>query len=163
MIQRPKPRGQYIGFWPRALAQVVDNALALVFMLPAMLTHGWAFFDPLRPKPFSETFFGLIVPLCLLLWLWRRFQASPGKYLVGAKIIDAKTLGTPSNLQVVVRLLGYIPSMLAFGLGFFWVLFDARCQAWHDKLAGTLVVADDLPPEVGRFKLKTPAPRPKLD
>jgi uncharacterized RDD family membrane protein YckC len=29
------------------------------------------------------------------------------------------------------------------GLGFLWVIFDKRNQAWHDKMANTLVVHDD--------------------
>jgi uncharacterized RDD family membrane protein YckC len=26
------------------------------------------------------------------------------------------------------------------GLGFFWIAFDEGNQAWHDKIAGTVVV-----------------------
>jgi uncharacterized RDD family membrane protein YckC len=26
------------------------------------------------------------------------------------------------------------------GLGFFWIAFDHERQAWHDKIAGTVVV-----------------------
>jgi uncharacterized RDD family membrane protein YckC len=30
--------------------------------------------------------------------------------------------------------------MLPLGLGFLWIAFDKRKQAWHDKLAGTVVI-----------------------
>jgi uncharacterized RDD family membrane protein YckC len=30
--------------------------------------------------------------------------------------------------------------MAAAGLGFFWIAFDPEKQAWHDKIAGTVVV-----------------------
>jgi len=30
--------------------------------------------------------------------------------------------------------------MLPLGAGLIWVAFDRRKQAWHDKLAGTVVV-----------------------
>ena len=33
-----------------------------------------------------------------------------------------------------------ILSMVVVGLGFFWIAFDENNQAWHDKIAGTVVV-----------------------
>ena len=39
-----------------------------------------------------------------------------------------------------VRALGCILSLCALGLGFLWIAFDPGKQAWHDKLAGTIVV-----------------------
>jgi uncharacterized RDD family membrane protein YckC len=40
----------------------------------------------------------------------------------------------------IVRALGCLLSMIAAGLGFFWIAFDPEKQAWHDKIAGTVVV-----------------------
>ena len=71
-------------------------------------------------------------------WMWK--SATPGKMLVSALIVDAKTLGMPSAGQFVVRYVGYIVSSLLFGLGFLWVAFDRRKQGWHDKMAGTVVI-----------------------
>ena len=31
-------------------------------------------------------------------------------------------------------------SLAAAFLGFIWIAFDAEKQAWHDKIAGTIVV-----------------------
>ncbi len=39
-----------------------------------------------------------------------------------------------------VRALGCILSLCALGLGFIWIAIDPGKQAWHDKLAGTVVV-----------------------
>jgi uncharacterized RDD family membrane protein YckC len=36
---------------------------------------------------------------------------------------------------LIVRYLGYFVSSIPFGLGLFWVAFDARKQGWHDKMA----------------------------
>ncbi len=41
---------------------------------------------------------------------------------------------------VVVRALGCFLSLAVAGLGFLWVAFDDEHQAWHDKIAGTVVV-----------------------
>jgi uncharacterized RDD family membrane protein YckC len=31
-------------------------------------------------------------------------------------------------------------SVAALGIGFLWILRDPQQQAWHDKIAGTIVV-----------------------
>ncbi len=61
--------------------------------------------------------------------------------------------GIACNLQVVridgreldwetaiVRALSCFLSLAVFGLGFIWIAFDPAGQAWHDKIAGTVVV-----------------------
>jgi hypothetical protein len=39
-----------------------------------------------------------------------------------------------------ISALGCLLSLVAAGLGFFWIAFDPEKQAWHDKIAGTVVV-----------------------
>jgi uncharacterized RDD family membrane protein YckC len=60
--------------------------------------------------------------------------------VIGAKIICAKTGGTPSTGQFVGRYFAYILSMLPLLLGYLWAAWDPKKQTWHDKLAGTYVV-----------------------
>jgi uncharacterized RDD family membrane protein YckC len=40
------------------------------------------------------------------------------------------------------NVIGYWISGLVCSLGFFWGLFDAKRQTWHDKIFNTLVVSD---------------------
>ena len=40
----------------------------------------------------------------------------------------------------IIRALGCFLSLAVAGLGFFWIAFDSGKQAWHDKIAGTVVV-----------------------
>jgi uncharacterized RDD family membrane protein YckC len=40
----------------------------------------------------------------------------------------------------IVRALGCFLSLAVVGLGFIWIAFDEANQAWHDKIAGTVVV-----------------------
>jgi uncharacterized RDD family membrane protein YckC len=40
----------------------------------------------------------------------------------------------------IVRALGCFLSLVVAGLGFIWIAFDHNNQAWHDKIAGTVVV-----------------------
>ena len=39
-----------------------------------------------------------------------------------------------------MRALGCFLSLAVVGLGFIWIAFDGAHQAWHDKIAGTVVV-----------------------
>lgn len=51
--------------------------------------------------------------------------------------------GSPLRpVDAVVRTLSSLFSIAALGIGFFWILIDGNRdkQAWHDKIAGTLVV-----------------------
>ena len=40
----------------------------------------------------------------------------------------------------IVRALSCFLSLAVAGLGFIWIAFDHNNQAWHDKIAGTVVV-----------------------
>jgi uncharacterized RDD family membrane protein YckC len=49
--------------------------------------------------------------------------------------------GQPVTFWVaLVRSLASFFSALALFLGFFWAGWDREKQAWHDKIAGTMVV-----------------------
>lgn len=72
--------------------------------------------------------------------MWYYLSATPGKLLMGMKLVNAKS-GRPTSLhQNILRYLGYFVSTLPLMLGFFWAAWDKRKQTWHDKMAGTVVV-----------------------
>lgn len=71
---------------------------------------------------------------------WSSFSTTPGKRVLGMRIVDADTGKPVSVFQALGRMLGYFVSSLIFYLGFIWILIDGRNQGWHDKIAGTLVV-----------------------
>jgi uncharacterized RDD family membrane protein YckC len=84
---------------------------------------------------------------------WLVLGRSPGMALLGLRIVSED--GGPIGLgRVIVRFTGYVISALPLLLGFAWALWDPRKQAWHDKLAGTLVLTEprpggNLPPASG--------------
>ena len=93
----------------------------------------------------------LIVSCLYTVGFWICKRATPGKRIIRAKIIDARTGGWPTNAQFLVRYIGYIilalPLWLGFiwvslplCLGFIWAAFDKRKQGWHDKIARTIVI-----------------------
>jgi uncharacterized RDD family membrane protein YckC len=71
----------------------------------------------------------------------RRGQ-SFGKRFIGVRVV--RTDGRPIDHQTAVlrHIVGYPLSILFFGLGIVWMLWDRRRQGWHDKLARTIVVKD---------------------
>lgn len=71
---------------------------------------------------------------------WHFWSATPGKMLLGCKVLDAKTLGPMSFKQIIVRLLGYIVSTVFLFFGFFWIGFNKQHRGWHDCMANTLVI-----------------------
>ncbi len=81
-----------------------------------------------------------ILPAFVTILLWKYFQATPGKMVFKATIVDKTTGGKPSLGQLIIRYLGYIVSMGPIGFGFIWIAFDKKKQGFHDKLANTVVV-----------------------
>lgn len=85
---------------------------------------------------------GLAVLLFILAYyvlFWILVGATPGKYIVGLKVI--RTGGQRiSFVRAIIRYLGYWISALPLFLGFLWILVSDRRQGWHDKLADTIVV-----------------------
>lgn len=74
------------------------------------------------------------------IYFWIKYSASPGKMIAGQRIADAKNLEKPSKSQFIIRFFSMILSAAPLMLGFIWIFFDSKKQAWHDKIAGTVVV-----------------------
>lgn len=133
----------YAGFWQRLLAQGLDTVLFSCVWLPAIASaYGLEayFSDPRLVRGMADLVLSWLLPAVLVLAFWLLACATPGKWLVGARIVDAESGDRPSPAQLVIRWAGYLPAVLPFGAGLFWVAFDARKRGWHDKLAGTVVV-----------------------
>ncbi len=134
----------YMGFWSRFGATVIDTILLCLATYPLLiLIYGWEYFD-LNQTRFiagpADLFITWIAPLVVILAFWMQKQATPGKMVIHAKIVDAKTGEKPTLKQWIIRYIGYFVGAIPLGLGYFWVAFDARKQGWHDKMAGTIVV-----------------------
>jgi uncharacterized RDD family membrane protein YckC len=66
---------------------------------------------------------------------------TPGKWLLGEQVVNKQDGGFPGLGKMFVRELpGKFISALFLGVGYFWAIFDPDGQAWHDKIAGTVVV-----------------------
>lgn len=136
---------QYVGFWSRVLAALIDTVLLLMVIIPLLVVvYGLDYFTvPGVAADVPGLWYYLltwIFPAVAVVVFWIYRSATPGKMMVNAKIVDAKTGGKPSSGQLIGRYLAYYLSTIPLLLGLIWVGFDSRKQGWHDKLAGTLVV-----------------------
>lgn len=134
---------EYVGFWARTGAAVIDTLLILLVTAPALLwiygsdyyitDTGWA----AGPLDFLISW---VLPAVGTLVFWSYKRATPGKMALSAEIVDARTGEPASTGQLVGRYFAYYVSAIPLLLGFIWVAFDDRKQGWHDKLAGTVVI-----------------------
>jgi uncharacterized RDD family membrane protein YckC len=135
---------EYVGFWARFLASLVDSMLVLVILVPLLLAiYGREYLDPERTTLFAgpaDILLNLVAPAIAIVLFWIHRKATPGKMLIRAEVVDAQTGAALTVRQSIGRYLGYYVSILPLCLGLLWVAFDPRKQGWHDKLAGTVVV-----------------------
>lgn len=109
-------------FWQRTAATVLD------LVLVCMLTHvaHLALMPPL-----------LWVLYHIVMWTWK--GTTVGGIVVGLKVVRQN--GAPITWQVAtVRCLAAFLSAAALGFGFFWVAWSRERLAWHDIIAGTMIV-----------------------
>ncbi|MFL6693052.1 MAG: RDD family protein [Ramlibacter sp.] len=128
---------EYVGFWPRVGAALIDSVLLLLVLGPLvyLLYGGW--------KPTSrlgDLLFNVVLPCAITVVLWVRYGFTPGKYALSARVVDADTGQPLSQGRAVLRYFGYYLSIIPFCLGLIWVAFDRRKQGWHDKIANSVVV-----------------------
>ncbi|WLQ14246.1 RDD family protein [Hahella aquimaris] len=132
----------YVGFWARTGASIIDTLIMMAITYPILISlYGLNYFD-------GETFIAgtadallnYVFPAIAVILFWIYRSATPGKMLVNAVIVDAKTGVKPSKGQLIGRYFAYYLSLLPLGLGFLWVAWDPKKQGFHDKLAGTVVV-----------------------
>jgi uncharacterized RDD family membrane protein YckC len=139
---------KYAGFWIRTAASLIDTVLFLLIIVPVlMLVYGADYWD-------NETaYLGVldvilqnIFPVVAVLAFWIYKSATPGKMVTKLIIVDAETGGKPSTGKFIIRYIGYILASIPFGLGLFWVAIDKRKRGWHDMLAGTVVIRQEINP-----------------
>ena len=120
---------EYAGFWIRLVAALVDGViLFVVAIILALITGG-----------LSVYVHWLIYILYSVLLTGLRGQTL-GKQLLGIRVVNQNGEVPGIGRAILREVIGKLVSMIVFYLGYFWVLFDRRKQAWHDKIAGTYVI-----------------------
>jgi len=153
---------KYAGFWIRFIASFLDTlllALPVGIVIYFLSDGNWFDFaqyqqnlqmamsgnpHALDNQPHTSFRWELIFEMSVLIVtvvFWDKWGGTtPGKRMVGIKIVDAKTFEDITNKQAITRSLGYIISLIPFGLGFLMVAFRKDKRALHDLLANTAVI-----------------------
>lgn len=125
-MDRKQSSAANIGFWPRVGAYLLDGLiiLAIQIILGLLRLSG----------------LGILVGIIYFIYFWTQKNGQTlGDKVLGIRVVRED--GKPIDITTgVIRYIGYIVSSLVIGLGFLWVIWDAKKQGWHDKIASTIVV-----------------------
>lgn len=133
---------EYVGFWLRVWAALIDTILLMAVSAPLflLLSGGQSWSSGITVTGPADILISYVFPALAVIIFWSTKHATPGKMAISARIVDARSGGAPSLGQHIIRYLGYFVSIIPFCLGLIWVGIDRKKQGWHDKLAGTVVV-----------------------
>ena len=111
------------GFWIRMAALLLD--ILLIGFATSVLNH--------------TVHFHLILLAAYGAIMWKLRGSTVGGIVFDLRVVrvDGRDLEWET---AIVRALGCFLSLAVAGLGFIWIAFDHDHQAWHDKIAGTVVV-----------------------
>jgi uncharacterized RDD family membrane protein YckC len=129
----PLSRVARAGWWRRVGAWLIDGiVVGLTTGILSAVLHG------------VGSSLGVLVSIAYFVFFEGGPQgAGAGKQAMRIRVVDARTYAPIGYRRAFVRWLGRILSALVFLLGYFWMLWDADKQCWHDKLAGDAVVFSD--------------------
>lgn len=142
--------GQYAGFVTRLVAFALDR-LILTVILTTLATVATFLYESFNVNQWFGTeqlaqaiatslaiVTGILIILSYDIGFWLLAGQTPGKRAMGVRIVrtDGQRMVFGNALR---REIGYWLSAILF-LGYLWVIVDNRRQAFHDKLAGTLVL-----------------------
>jgi uncharacterized RDD family membrane protein YckC len=150
-------RRRFASLWQRALAQLVDIVPFVAGFIAPMATMWRMFSDPERilegGPAFPFLFLGLFVAsfvwaLLVLLafsYLEGRFGKTPGKWLMGIRVVGTDLQPCGFGRAFLRNLLTFVDGFFSFLVGALLVALTENWQRLGDLAARTIVVVDDKP------------------
>lgn len=133
----PEPAPQPAGFWIRVAANLFDGLWIGVVATAATIPFG-------GPETDTGCWIWLLLPLVLgiivSIFGWAFFGATPGKGLIGLRVIGGKRRRGLGMRLASVRMCTVMVSVLTAGIGFLVIAFTPDKRGLHDQLAGTAVI-----------------------
>jgi uncharacterized RDD family membrane protein YckC len=101
---------EYVGFWARVAAALIDTLMIMIITLPLTYMVYGRLSDPAGRaiQGPMDLIINLVLPAVLVIWLWSKTQATPGKLAMSARIVDADTGGRPDAHAVVDQVRGIL-------------------------------------------------------
>ena len=128
--------------WRRVMSIIYDQLILWAIWIATGFVHAMIFgIDSAEnPQQLQHTLFPMLLGATFIFyyWFWTHGGQTLGMRAWRLKVIDARLDGTPPHLiKCILRFIGAFFSLLAFGLGYIWVLFDPNNDTWHDRISGT--------------------------
>src|SRR5262245_41285193 len=149
-VLMPNPSaGTKAGLFRRWFATAIDFLLYVALLLFVAVVMGSIFgrmdlFVSIGFTIFAMIFATTVYVIFCLLMLVK--GATPGKWILDEQVVNKEDGGYPGLWKMILReMIGKFVSGLFLGIGYFWAIFDNDNQAWHDKIAGTVVVKKGVP------------------
>lgn len=135
---------RYAGFWIRVAASIIDTIVILLVVTPLifLVYGGDVLAQGNMSNGFWDTMISYVLPAIATIALWVTFGGTPGKRLLGLRIVNQSTLQNLTWATALLRYLGYFVSMFTLFIGFFWVAFDKKKKGLHDHMASSIVIYD---------------------
>jgi uncharacterized RDD family membrane protein YckC len=141
--------GQRVGGF--LIDALVQWAIFIVGFILAAMTEPSASFD--NPEPGPSALGGIMMFLC---WVASMiypiyFEGRPDGQTLGKKAMGIRVVrrvnGAPLGYGLAIgRFFARIVNWFTLGFGLLWAAWDPQRQAFHDKIAGTLVVRSSVYP-----------------
>jgi len=149
---------KFAGFWRRLVAFMIDSTIVTIIFVVLCVITALAFFfgamsadnntwiaDLTNLTGFSSLLllilvFYIAINIAYFTYFHGTTGRTPGKMLLGLQVCSAD--GTEVSFGIAfLRAVGYLVSslLLTIPIGFIWAAFDKKKQAWHDKIAGTVL------------------------
>ncbi len=117
---------KYAGFWRRFAAGFIDALI--IGVIPGMLIKGS-----------NGNVLSFLLGLAYSVWMLSTYSQTVGMMVLKIKITK-ESGGRVTYQDAILRYFASILSTMVLLLGYFWMIWDAKKQTWHDKLAKTIVV-----------------------
>ncbi len=117
-------------FFTRLVAAIIDGVILIIPNMILQLVLGQVIGGVLS----------LAIGIGYSYYFWTTSGQTPGKMAMGLKVVNAENGALLEPSAALLRYVGYFVSGIALGLGYLWVLWDPKHDAWHDKIAKTKVI-----------------------
>lgn len=138
----------YAYFRHRMLAQILDFFLVFALLAPCLYLLNTLILPLIDSTSALITYrlLRLILVLSFVAygsaWCLVHYGATPGKMLLGLKVINLQTNQFPDQRQAMIRPFLTVLSIFS-GIGVLLILIDKNKQAAHDKILHTVVLQRD--------------------
>jgi uncharacterized RDD family membrane protein YckC len=117
---------------------VVFSILLVGFLLPQIVLSGFGY----SMLPRMLWLHVLVLLMIYFVWCWLNGGQTLPMKTWKLRVVNAD--GTRLRpTQAILRYLAACPSIVLFGVGIFWAVFDNDKQFLHDRIAGTQIISTD--------------------